>query len=385
MHAEELRERYIAGERDFSGIDIRNADLNSICLSNANLPCAKIINCNLNRANLKSANLSDADLSGSTLCHANLQEAHLRNAILKETDLNDAELLGADLTGANIIEAFNVSSPHLLIVDEDENSEPELFKVIREASRGLYNSHNSESSYPYDVFLWDVASRGNFTLEKFLEEIGLLVEVQPFDFIEDKFPVKEYGILIKKIDTYLTNYKYYFLKVGLVWLDNYVPLLIGNTLVGSWIGICPTFDIERYGKECHGRIEDSASLNDNSELLSVLEEVKANINFSKRWDYSLEHCTYEIAEIRAALLHNILIYSNIMIFEQEIESGFFGENDEYNDARYAQRIQIFSDLVRSNLKNIRVYLLSYIEIYVYLVGQTENGDWIGIHTKWTQT
>ena len=64
MNAEELRQRYSIGERDFSGIDIRNAELNNICLSQANLLGAKIIDCHLNHANLSEANLCNADLEG---------------------------------------------------------------------------------------------------------------------------------------------------------------------------------------------------------------------------------------------------------------------------------------------------------------------------------
>ncbi len=142
MDREEFLKRYNDGERDFSGIEIRYADLSNISLYEAILRGAKLINvdlnrvcfyqadlseadlsgCNLSNASLTKANLTKADLSDANLTEANLQEANLRNAILTNTDLKFTELIGADLTGTKIQAAINVASHHLLLVDESNNA-----------------------------------------------------------------------------------------------------------------------------------------------------------------------------------------------------------------------------------------------------------------------
>jgi uncharacterized protein YjbI with pentapeptide repeats len=57
MTAEELLQRYAAGERDFSGINLREVELVDVQLPSINLSNADLIG-----ANLAGSNLSEADL-----------------------------------------------------------------------------------------------------------------------------------------------------------------------------------------------------------------------------------------------------------------------------------------------------------------------------------
>jgi uncharacterized protein YjbI with pentapeptide repeats len=129
MDVSELYERYAAGERDFPGVDLSNANLNiagledyepgkndlsGINLSGANLSGAIIDYVNLSGANLRSADLTrshlfdtkliGADLSDSILdfaeIAADLIDANLRESSLEHTTFISADLTGADFTGA---------------------------------------------------------------------------------------------------------------------------------------------------------------------------------------------------------------------------------------------------------------------------------------------
>jgi len=115
--AEELLERYKAGERDFSGAQLEEVelllpDLNGADLSRANLTGAKLWLANLTGANFSWANLNGAilnraNLNKANLCNTNFQEANLhmsdlRQANLDRADLRDAMLSGADLSNANL-------------------------------------------------------------------------------------------------------------------------------------------------------------------------------------------------------------------------------------------------------------------------------------------
>ncbi|HWA78465.1 MAG TPA: toll/interleukin-1 receptor domain-containing protein [Polyangiaceae bacterium] len=108
----ELVQRYTAGLRDFSGADLRRADLcgANLCLTNfrrANLRRARLVGANLSEASLRDANLGGADLgsanlSAADLSTANLSGADLSNANLSSADLSSANLNSTDLRGANL-------------------------------------------------------------------------------------------------------------------------------------------------------------------------------------------------------------------------------------------------------------------------------------------
>ncbi|MEM9925187.1 MAG: pentapeptide repeat-containing protein [Cyanobacteria bacterium P01_D01_bin.50] len=288
MDKEEFLRRYDEGERDFSGVELRDVDLSNAWLSET-IPAigrdhklilnkAKLINVNFNNAQLRQVDLSEADLSGSNLSNTNLIEANLRDAILTNTDLKCTKLIGADLTGSNINEAINVSSPHLLVLDENKNNNTELVTELRALTRGLYNWHFG-IDYPYDVFMWDTESRGDFTLEKFLEAAGFLVEVDPIDFLDNIFPVKEFSFIFQKIKPYIVEREYYYLKISIECIrdnEKIIPILIGKTKTNDWVGVCPVFDMEKRSIDKSGRIEDNTAKKiEHSSLVSILRGLEA--------------------------------------------------------------------------------------------------------------
>ena len=86
--------KWLAGGRgsraDFSGADLRFANLYGADLRNADL----------SRADLRGANLSRADLRGADLRGADFSDADLRFANLSRADLRNADLRGADFSRA---------------------------------------------------------------------------------------------------------------------------------------------------------------------------------------------------------------------------------------------------------------------------------------------
>lgn len=110
MNTKQLIERYAAGERNFSGVDLRDANLTQINLAGANLSRGILTGANLRRANLSFANLcgthlEGANLTGANLFRANLRRAFLEEAILAEADLRSANLSEAQLSGADLSDA----------------------------------------------------------------------------------------------------------------------------------------------------------------------------------------------------------------------------------------------------------------------------------------
>ncbi|MDJ0735469.1 MAG: pentapeptide repeat-containing protein [Nostocaceae cyanobacterium] len=127
MNVEELLAKYEEGLRNFSNVQLSEANLSSakiseINLSHANLSVVNLSGANLYKANLshgklnvarlRGANLSEAILNYASLNVANLIRADLSRAQLKKASLVRAELIRADLSRACLLEA-NLTSADL--------------------------------------------------------------------------------------------------------------------------------------------------------------------------------------------------------------------------------------------------------------------------------
>ncbi|QOV21176.1 pentapeptide repeat-containing protein [Anabaenopsis elenkinii] len=91
-----LLERYAAGKRDFTGVNLGKADLQGVDLKGCDFSYA-----DLSEANLNGANLRGCDLSFANLAQADLQNADLRGALLFAADLRQANLRGTKLEKAD--------------------------------------------------------------------------------------------------------------------------------------------------------------------------------------------------------------------------------------------------------------------------------------------
>jgi serine/threonine protein kinase, bacterial len=115
LDADELRNYYAKGQRDFSsyqlsGLQLPKTDLSQTTfhqanLTRINLQGATLFKAILGRASLVQANLRDANLAGAYLSHADLEGADLRGADLRGAYLVNANLRGANFCGANLKDA----------------------------------------------------------------------------------------------------------------------------------------------------------------------------------------------------------------------------------------------------------------------------------------
>jgi uncharacterized protein YjbI with pentapeptide repeats len=96
----ELVKRYAEGDRDFTGINLNEANLSRINLSQSILRRASLF-----ITNISGANLSESDLSFANLNVARLSSTNLSRAILNGASLNVANLVRADLSEAQLIGA----------------------------------------------------------------------------------------------------------------------------------------------------------------------------------------------------------------------------------------------------------------------------------------
>lgn len=99
----ELVKRYAEGDRDFTGINLNEANLSRINLSQSILRRASLFVTNISGANLSESDLSEANLNVARLSSTNLSRAILNGATLNVANLVRADLTGAQLIGASLI------------------------------------------------------------------------------------------------------------------------------------------------------------------------------------------------------------------------------------------------------------------------------------------
>ncbi len=111
-NTEDFLRRYNNKERDFTGINLRGANLSGVNsvyrgvnLSKAILSQANLNSADLNQAQLNGANLKGADLSQVNLTNAELEEANLDNANISRSNLYQADFRKAKLRKANLSRA----------------------------------------------------------------------------------------------------------------------------------------------------------------------------------------------------------------------------------------------------------------------------------------
>ncbi|MEG3923816.1 pentapeptide repeat-containing protein [Microcoleus sp. T3_D1] len=148
MDPQLLYGRYMAGDRDFRGLELSNAYLYGfwlidVNLSGANLEGASLGDTYLINSNLSHTNLEKAWLDSALLIKANLSNTNLRNATLVNVDLTGADLTGADLTGADLTGAVlietNLTDANLTDIKTTEQT---IFHQVTMPDGGIQNDLN---------------------------------------------------------------------------------------------------------------------------------------------------------------------------------------------------------------------------------------------------
>ncbi len=336
MDIKELKERYLAGERDFSGLDLSNIDSSELSMGSISLNGADFSNTNLRGVNfdyvyLRHTNFSDANLANASFIYANLSQANFSNAnlenakfhdaVLKEANfsnanLTDAKLLHANLYKANLNNAINAVTVSNFHQDSEANLDLEIVSSIKESSHGL--SFISEGDYGYEVFLWDVNKRGEFTVNKLIQIIG-----HP-------------------------NYSY------------------PNHRWGNIEEVPDKEDLKIAFAREHEPQPEEPLIIDGIEYEII--ENPPNPYSKPDLDYSDEY----VVECE--------IYSKYRLFDHFF--GFvYGDGGIWLDQKdILERFLKFARIVTDNLSDITIFRLGETQVHVYLVGQTKNGNWIVIHT-----
>ncbi|MGB3536097.1 MAG: pentapeptide repeat-containing protein [Microcoleaceae cyanobacterium] len=437
MNKEQLQQEYKDGRRDFtnldlSGLDLAKINLTGADLSGSNLNGSRLVYAKLTGANLTGVNLSGAYLGIADLTNTNLTRANLSNTKLYETNFTNANLTNANLANiefektnfrranlqgiqfegtsflsTNLTEAKNLPSPMFSpLFIPTNHPDTDLVNSLGSLTEGLL--YFSESEYLYDIFLWNRAIRGEFTLEKFLKEMGHLKpknlqSLQSVEF-DTKQPTRKYQVLLDKIKAELFDLEIYQFETNYIregCSKSEIPyIIVGRTAVGDWFAAIIGDNFDVYGtSDRFGENTDISTVTEMNEALTKDDAAMTKaehlnlISAVEEADAEIEGLIWSLAEDRDLMLHKLLLATDIFMIEEDysyvIQEDYY-EDYEEEDMGEAEKLEqekreVLAQLVLNNLSNIRVYFVGEFDIDVYLIGQTTNQDWLGIHTRMSCT
>ena len=117
----------------------------------------------------------------------------------------------------------------------------------------------------------------------------------------------------------------------------------------------------------------------DSDILAQLKEKTAGMYFMSESDYPFETINWGTLDITEDLLRGM----------PGEEPGSAVETHNFEDfyQKYAGRENYgpVLDTLKNNLTDLRVYRVGRINIGVYLVGRSEEGNWLGLSTRSVET
>ena len=288
----------------------------------------------------------------------------------------------------------------------------QLVATLTEITNDLYYSLVGDE--PYVTVSWEVEEKGEFSLENFLLDKQALTPFEPEDFLhqiqqtQSKSVVEHYQNLIALLQanlSELTIYSYGFPELpedlfnGELPIDAdeleplLIPLLIGLSSEGAWIGLAPQQKLG-YKSSPKFAIPDLESLGETTtKLVEQIKSLTAQIEYqlsTKEWKLK---SSWEVVTTnsRTSIIEKLLSQAGFLSIQEineflssietELEEC---EEDEEIPTDLQQKIDL-REYFQSQLLDSRVYNLNYnisdesFTIH-YALGQTQDGDWMGVVT-----
>lgn len=210
-----------------------------------------------------------------------------------------------------------------------------------------------------------------------------ILNIKPYHTINKNIGViQQFRQIITKINSYINNIQVLRLETTATQSSGQdLYLFLANTPSGDWLGI--STKVSSYLQQEHYsssifRFKDLAiSKPENKELIENLENAIIDVEFYAK---ELKSLTWEIAETKEALIHNLLD-GMLIVTTNEVDRVFksywYEELEEDLDDEAREEIakhDRVNNLIASHLTNLRLYRLSAGKIDMFFAGQTDNKD-----------
>ncbi|BAZ11927.1 nuclease A inhibitor family protein [Calothrix sp. NIES-4071] len=264
-----------------------------------------------------------------------------------------------------------------------------LLASLEVVSEGLY--YPSESQYPYEPFVWDSQSQGEFSFIRVLEGIGYIQTIDYESLIQnlqnklDKIQIptnseaKSYSKLIDEQKTYqqvlqiLEIFQPNVKAIKTIKLNHPISdsmLIIGQTQEDDWVGISTAFEYQtcRFGEPFEFEKYSSTAAARN--LINILEPLLAEQKYSSYNDLSC--LTLETALIKDKLLLKLLVTA--------------GYIEIWQHQSFEEEKNSLDRFLLANLQDVLTYVFCFYDGFtIYTIGKTPENDFLGVHTVgiWT--
>ncbi|AFZ02767.1 nuclease A inhibitor family protein [Calothrix sp. PCC 6303] len=285
-------------------------------------------------------------------------------------------------------------------------SNAELIAQLQSVTQDL--SFVSESDYPFDIFVHEVSTQGELTVEKLLEAGNCLNLVDRDDVLEKVREIAPettqiYREIIDLIESTASKLEIYQIKIN----DESgeyeaFQIFIIQTENGDWLGFAPKIEAEPSSRRSEKiQITDNTQISPSAiELKSKLELLLSQLKFIVTEYYEPNQIKQgfilEIAATKSDVIYKLLDslgFLKVCNFKKFSDYLDFDEKDYLNNPEFLEQIrqihqqyQSLDNFLESNLSNLREYVLGGMAVYyLYNIGQTQEGDWVGIATTaiWT--
>jgi hypothetical protein len=133
-------------------------------------------------------------------------------------------------------------------------------------------------------------------------------------------------------------------------------------------------------------------MHSDEQLCAELKEATRGLLFMSESDYPFEVIRWEgAAELTPDYLRKAAASRAEAPVEVRTLSDFFrtaaGEQEWKGEAELAlaKRYQALMSLLEENLKDVKVYRVDSVNIGVYVIGRSNEGNWIGVSTRVVET
>lgn len=292
---------------------------------------------------------------------------------------------------------------------QEENLETdELVNRLAVVLPGLEIYESESSDYPFKTFVWKVAEQGEFTIDKLLLAEGFIETVTWDEFIQavihNSNHLTSYLTLEQNLSPEEINEKCQILEttlqthcknINVYKILHFDPMLrdqnqdnmdefyiiIAETHEGNWLGIAPKIGAEDYVRSDTYRVQiptDATPINSNQTLINHLENLLTGLEFATIQDITTREFYLTYANSQAQIIYQLLDAIDFVI---TCSFAPFGSVAEYEDPEYFQNIHPLDQLLQLNLTNLQEYVIgTYSLFHIYAIGNTQNGDYVGVST-----